>query len=101
MTIDKTKHDCPNCSAFGIHCPHRVNGDPYYYDCAMTVEELEKQNVELIGKVAFLENDLNNAKAQIEKMKCCGNCKHHRYTYGELECVTKGCKNKDKWKYKE
>ena len=31
--------------------------------------ELEAQNVELIGKVAFLENDLNNAKAQIEKMK--------------------------------
>lgn len=34
-----------------------------------SVQELEKENVELIGKIAFLENDLNNAKAQIEKMK--------------------------------
>lgn len=34
-----------------------------------SVQELEKENVELIGKIAFLENDLNNAKAQIEEMK--------------------------------
>ena len=40
------------------------------------IEMLEKQNVELIGKVAFLENDLNNAKAQIEKMRNCQNCCH-------------------------
>jgi len=32
-------------------------------------KELQEENVELIGKVAFLENDLNNVKAQIEKMK--------------------------------
>lgn len=47
MTEDKTKHNCSNCSAFGKHCPHKVNGDPYYYDCGMTVEELEKENAEL------------------------------------------------------
>lgn len=33
------------------------------------IEQLEKENAELIGKVAFLENDLNNVKAQIERMK--------------------------------
>ena len=46
-------------------------------ECHKLVGSLEKkqnENVELIGKVAFLENDLNNAKAQIEKMKCCENC---------------------------
>lgn len=43
-------------------------------------KELEKENAELIGKVAFLENDLNNAKAQIEKMKVCGNCGNEKCT---------------------
>ena len=40
----KAKHGCPNCAAFGHHCPHKVNGDPYFYDCYLTVEELEKEN---------------------------------------------------------
>ena len=31
------------------------------------IAELEDEHVELIGKVAFLENDLNNAKARFEK----------------------------------
>ena len=39
--------DCPDCSAFGKHCPHEVNGDPYFYDCYLTVAELEKENAEL------------------------------------------------------
>ena len=39
--------DCPNCLAFGKHCPHKVNGDPYFYDCYLTVAELEKENAEL------------------------------------------------------
>lgn len=56
MTKDKTKHNCSNCSAFGKHCPHKVNGDPYYYDCGMTVEELEKENAELKEKVNILDN---------------------------------------------
>ena len=41
-------------------------------ECHKLVDSFEKkqnENVELIGKVAFLENGLNNAKAQIEKMK--------------------------------
>ena len=46
-------------------------------ECHKLVDSFEikqNENVELIRKVAFLENDLNNAKAQIEKMKCCENC---------------------------
>lgn len=45
--LNKYKHDCTNCPAFGKHCPHKVNGDPYFYDCYLTVEELEKENAEL------------------------------------------------------
>lgn len=40
-------HDCPSCVAFGKHCPHKVNGDPYFYDCYLTVKDLEKENKEL------------------------------------------------------
>ena len=68
-------------------------------ECHKLVDSLEKmqnKNVELIGKVGFLENDLNNAKAQIEKMKCCFNCKHSRTEYEH--CMT----NKhEKWEIKE
>ena len=39
-------------------------------------KQLREENAELIGKVAFLENDLNNAKAQIEKKKSCVNCRY-------------------------
>ena len=39
--------DCPSCPAFGKHCPHRVNGAPYTYDCYLTVADLEKENAEL------------------------------------------------------
>ena len=50
--LNRHKHDCPNCSAFGKHCPHRVNGDPYTYDCYLTVAELEKENAELNEKLS-------------------------------------------------
>ena len=52
------------------------------------------------GKRA-VEKDIEKLEAQIDKMKCCGNCNHHRYTYGELECMTRGCKNKRKWELAE
>lgn len=41
---------------------------------------------------------------QIEKMKCCENCKHHRWTYGDLDCGLKySCydTNYDKWELAE
>ena len=62
------------------------------------IAELEEKNIELLGKLAFTENALNNAKAQIEKIKCCGNCARL------CECSIKGfeeCKNYDKWELRE
>lgn len=71
-------------------------------ECHKLVGSLEKKQneiVELIGKVAFLENDLNNAKAQIEKMKCCENCKYLAYDYEDMFCSNKKhCKNRSLWK---
>ena len=59
--LNRYKHDCPNCSAFGKHCPHRVNGDPYTYDCYLTVTELEKENAEL-------KDQLTKAKELLKKI---------------------------------
>ena len=59
-----------------------------------TCEAKSDTNSQLIKQLA----DKNE---QIEKMKCCGNCKHCRYSYGELECATKDCKKRDKWELKE
>lgn len=44
-------------------------------------------------------------EAQIEKMKCCFNCKHHYFIGDELECRLLdngiGCDNEEKWELKE
>lgn len=56
MTENEIDGICPNCPAFGLHCPHKVNGDPYHYDCRMTVYTLEKENAELKMKLLTLEN---------------------------------------------
>ena len=62
--------------------------------------KLEVQNVELIGKVAFLENDLNNVKAQIDKMKRCNNCLYEDYDSWKGKLYN-GCHKYSHWKLKE
>lgn len=57
------------------------------------IEELEDERVDFIGKVAFLENDLNNAKARIEKMKECANCPTWLLNQTEKNC--RDCKYKE------
>ena len=68
--------------------------------------QLQEENKELIGKIAFTENALNNAKAQIEKMKCWCNCKN--YISCLEECCRKNisfvqgiCYNCKKWEIRE
>lgn len=70
------------------------------------IAELEEKNIELLGKLAFTENALNNAKAQIEKFKICGNCKSYNMNYLPYYCNKKNepkhCFEKcDKWELKE
>lgn len=54
MTKEEVKINCPSCPAFGMHCPHRVNCDPYYYNCTMTVAVLEKENAELKEQIKLM-----------------------------------------------
>jgi DNA repair exonuclease SbcCD ATPase subunit len=77
---------------------------------AKQIRALQKQNGELTDKVKELEEKLANAdyqiegrdneirelKEKIEKMKCCGNCKHSRNVYEH--CRTD---KHEKWEIKE
>ena len=69
------------------------------------IEELNKENGKLEGKLAEL-------KKQIEKMKCCENCKYNSYWGNELHCNyglkealqedrLVECNKMDKWEIKE
>ena len=68
---------------------------------AEQIRALQKQNGELTDKVKEL-------KAQIEKMKCCGNCSHFKLDSSGLYPINvceltypNRCKNHDKWEIKE
>ena len=58
----------------------------------------------LTAMVDFAEQETKELKAQIEKMKCCGNCKNYSPTYG-LCCYSLGDEDYDcrlrKWEIKE
>lgn len=82
---------------------------------------IEKENAELKQKLESDELALNEAseiiaelKAQIEKMKCCGNCKHIEFRYFvenmQIKNITNYCSDcirfmtknkKDKWESAE
>lgn len=94
------------------------------------ITELEKENEQLKAEIKqIIERERvvpehylcemieknKELKAQIEKMKCCTNCKHNNYTYWQSHCnnpKVKICKllmqkeevicaNYDKWELKE
>jgi len=92
----------------------------------MTKEELEKEAEEwikdhsgLIGSYTFVKYDYDSMQksylagaeprekriaeleAQIEKMKCCHNCKNCAYAGFEIICRTYDCINQSKWEIKE
>ena len=56
-----------------------------------------------LKKIVELTEENEQLKAQIEKMKCCGNCKNQlSLAYGELSCDLYGeCKHCSKWELKE
>lgn len=82
----------------------------------MNKEELEKEAEEWIGRNKPVQDDwedsdiiqaivdtnekrekrIEELEAQIEKMKCCGNCENR---YEQEEC--KDCHNYSKWKFKQ
>lgn len=61
--------------------------DGYYGDY------LDNVNTEILKRL----NRLAELEAQIEKMKCCENCKHHRFCGDVLECKIIDCNNLESW----
>ena len=75
----------------------------------MTKEELEKENAELkkdrdyfsgaldkqVEATMELQKKYQELEAQIEKMKCCGNCKYFRFVNGAeyYTCIKDGKRN--------
>ena len=63
------------------------------------IADLEEQNSQMFNTIALQEQ-------QIEKMKCCENCKHKKSEVDRCELLMYSmnaclCKNKDKWELKE
>lgn len=69
------------------------------------IEELEKENCKLQGKLTDLENFKDNEiaklKEQIEEMKCCGNCYNSLYGQRGENGRCEICGNKDQWELGE
>lgn len=70
----------------------------------MTKEELllEREVMEriIIGEqieIDRLEKEIKELRQQIEKMRCCANCKHSIY----YACELKECGNLDRWELAE
>lgn len=43
---------------------------------------------------------IEELQAQIEQMKCCANCKHEYYSFGDEMCDSKVCVNYSDWQLK-
>ena len=61
---------------------------------------------ELLTRCLFLEEVVEERNEQIEKMKCCGNCKHqiynYEYRYCELDATReKECEKGNQWELYE
>ena len=61
------------------------------------LEELKKNNNILFNATEKVGNKNNELKKQIEKMKCCQNCKHHYFMGNDLECKLIDCDNNESW----
>ena len=72
------------------------------YEKAKLVEQVEELQTRLEAQketIASYDADLNKAKKQIEKMKCCVNCKYCDSFDNPTYCDD--CKNKSKWELAE
>lgn len=51
--------------------------------------------------IEALKNTIERLQQQIEKMKCCENCKNHRFIGDCLECKIIDCNNFEEWELSE
>ena len=69
----------------------------------MTKDECEietsKAIMEMRNQIAELEKENAELREQIEKMKCCENCRHYSRTYGECYSYDsyKSCTSLSNW----
>lgn len=69
-------------------------------ECCNHIEELEELK-ELIKKHSCESCKIEELKTQIEKMKCCCNCKHdYENSKGNISDICYICNNKNKWELK-
>lgn len=64
----------------------KANADYSIEGRDLEINELKAQNEELGQTVNRKIKDIQRLLAQIEKMKCCGNCSHRHYWGNELGC---------------
>ena len=68
---------------------HRLVDKPTKQDIYLREESIFIQGYRQSEKrIADLEKENAELKVQIEKMKCCENCKHHCFWGNELNCRT-------------
>ena len=117
---NREKHTCETCErkrddVFCLRCRTGCNDDytlsDYWHSYTRIEKSFWKRITQLQNDKGNLVDEVKSLKAQIEKMKCCQNCKNEGdykepYRYGTGWCnickrhkVAKG--NFDKWEIKE
>ena len=85
----------PN-GGFSTTRQYRIVGSAYADIAEKRIADLEAYNEKLLNGDIEKHNKIVELKAQIEKMKCCFNCKHSRTEYEH--CKTD---KHEKWELKE
>ena len=57
--------------------------DSYYRDY---LDNVNTEMLKRFNRLTELETENEQLKQQIERMKCCENCKHHSFWGNELKC---------------
>ena len=103
MTKDEKKDEMKNRISMAHKDPILQQG---FEIICKNLAELEEENNKLLDVISNYEVKVADLEKQIEKMKCCENCKHKKSEVDRCELLMYTmnaclCKNKDKWEIKE
>lgn len=85
------QHVCLNCSELGecdkgVHCEFlKIVRECYDDAIEEGRKEVREHETTCVNRLHHIEKENKELKAQIEKMKCCENCKHYIDSSCELE----------------
>lgn len=92
------------CTELQINCNHLNNAYSNGFNDGKKEKRVEIETklyndfIELSKKCATIKKENKALKAQIKKLKCCENCKHHKIDYERrLSCNIAQYKTCDKW----